>query len=79
MSGAMRVYVNGRGIDAPSGATALDAVRLAESVAADEIEAGESLVTDSRGLPLPADAVLCDGSILRVVANRRRPDAGDDE
>ncbi len=78
MSDTVRVFVNGRGVDAPTSATALDAVRLVDAPAAEAIAAGARIVTDSRGLPLPSDAPLFGGAILRVVSNRQRPGAGDE-
>jgi hypothetical protein len=79
MSATVRVFVNGRGVDAPAAATALDAVRLADPPSADAIAAGARMVTDSRGLPIPSDTPLFGGAILRVVSNRQRGHAGDEE
>lgn len=78
MSATVRVYVNGRGVDAPAGGSPVDAVRVADPALADAIVAGERLVTDSRGLPVEAGAPLYHGAIFRVVANRPRAAAGDD-
>lgn len=78
MSATVRVYVNGRGVDAPAGGSPVDAVRVADPALADAIVAGERLVTDSRGLPVEAGAPLYHGAIFRVVANRQRAAAGDD-
>ena len=76
MSGAtVRVYIDGRGVDAPAQGTALDAVRLADPLAAQEISNGRRALTDSRGLPAPADSPLHNGAIFRVVTVRAR-DAG---
>jgi hypothetical protein len=70
------VFVNGKGYDAVAGGTALDAVALhAESDAA-AVRAGTLLVTDSRGLPIPADTPLVAGAVFRLVPNRER-DAAD--
>jgi hypothetical protein len=66
----VRVYVNGRGIDAPAGGSALDAVRLADPELAERIAAGARGLTDSRGLPVPAQAALYEGAIFRVVSAR---------
>ena len=71
----VRVYVNGRGVDAPAGGTALDAVRIADPIAAEEIEDGRRALTDSRGLPAPPDAPIYQGAIFRLVSTRGR--AGD--
>lgn len=76
MSGTVRVFVNGTGYDAPSGGTALDAVALHAGADAERVRAGSLLVTDSRGLPVPADTPLFNGAVLRLVSNRGR-DASD--
>lgn len=75
MSATVRVYVDGRGVDAPAGATPVDAVRLVNASMAERIAAGERRITDSRGLPVVDDAPLYNGAIFRVIANR--PRAGD--
>ncbi|HEX8724292.1 MAG TPA: hypothetical protein VF737_02765 [Gemmatimonadaceae bacterium] len=74
MSETVRVFVNAAGVDVPRGATALDAVRAWRPAEADAVAAGSRAITDSRGLPLPADAPMPAGAILRTIANR---DAGD--
>jgi hypothetical protein len=66
----VRVYVNGRGVDAPAGGSALDAVRVADPELADRVAAGTRALTDSRGLPVPAQATLYEGAIFRVVSAR---------
>jgi hypothetical protein len=71
---ATRVYVDGRGLDVPAGATALDAVRAVNPAAADQVAAGERAITDSRGLPLPPGTPAHGGAIYRVVAIRHRTD-----
>jgi hypothetical protein len=76
VSDTLRVFVNGRGYDAPSGSTVLDAVALHGIVDADAVRAGRLLITDSRGLPIPADTPLHNGAVLRLVPNRER-DASD--
>jgi hypothetical protein len=72
----MRVFVNGRGHDAPSGGTVLDAVALHDASDADAARAGRLLITDSRGLPIPVDTPLHNGAVLRLIPNRER-DAAD--
>lgn len=68
---SVRVFVNARGYDLPATATALDAIRAADAVEADAVQAGTRLITDSRGLPvLPGDSVH-GGVIYRVVTNRQ--------
>lgn len=66
----IRVYINGRGVDAPEDGSALDAVRIADPALAERIAAGEKALTDSRGLPVPAHTPLYGGAIFRVVTNR---------
>ena len=71
----MRVYVNSTGLDVPDGATALDAVRAWNAVAADEVAVGERVIADSRGLPAAPDTPAHGGAIYRVLPARRRHDA----
>jgi len=73
----VRVFVNAAGVDVPSGATALDAVRVWDAAAAADVEGGRRLITDSRGLPLDAAAAMSAGSIIRLVAKRDRASADD--
>ena len=68
----VRVYVNGSGVDVPSGATAIDAVRLWDAAAAAEIERGARALTDSRGLPATPDSPVHGGAIFRLVGVRER-------
>ena len=72
MSEHIRAYVNGRGVDVPAGASAIDAVRAWDADAAEQVVAGERALTDSRGLPLEPSAILSGGSIVRLVSGRRR-------
>ena len=72
MTDVIRAYVNGRGVDVPTGASAIDAVRAWDAAAAEQVVAGERALTDSRGLPLEPSAILTAGSILRLVSGRRR-------
>lgn len=76
MTRMVRVFVNAAGVDVPVGATAIDAVRAWDAAAADELQVGRRLLTDSRGLPLSPDAPMSAGSIVRLIAKRDR-DAGD--
>jgi hypothetical protein len=66
----VRVYVDGRGVDAPDGATALDAVRAADPAAADAVAAGDRAIVDSRALPLDPTTPMVAGTILRLVRGR---------
>jgi hypothetical protein len=75
MTDTVRVFVNGRGLDAPAGGTALDAVGLHAAADAEGVRTGALLVTDSRGLPVPADTSLFNGAVLRLIPNRERDTA----
>lgn len=68
----VRVFVNERGVSVPAGSSALDAVRVLFPDDAAGLEAGRLRLTDSRGLPAPADTVVSGGAIFRVVAARER-------
>ena len=68
----VRVFVNGKGYDVPPASSALDAIRLADTVEGDAIVAGSRVITDSRGLAVLADAPVYAGVIYRVVTNRIR-------
>jgi 2',3'-cyclic-nucleotide 2'-phosphodiesterase (5'-nucleotidase family) len=68
----IRVFVDGRARDVPRGSTAIDAVTAADAGEAAAIGRGTRQITDSRGLPVPADTELEAGSILRVIARRAR-------
>ena len=70
----VRVFVNERGVTVPAGSSALDAVRELFPDDAAGIEAGRLRLTDSRGLPAPADTVVNGGAIYRVVTARERLD-----
>ena len=72
MMETVRVFVNGKGLDAAAGGTALDAVALHGSEDAERVRAGSLIVTDSRGLPVSADTPLFNGAVLRLVPNRER-------
>jgi hypothetical protein len=73
MTTSPRVFVNGVGLNVPAGATALDAVRGWSADAADAVARGESIITDSRGLPTPANVPIQAGAIFRVIPTRNRP------
>jgi hypothetical protein len=68
----IRVFVNANSVDVPAGSTALDAVRAWNADAAQEVDAGTRLITDSRGLPIDAASPMSAGSILRLVGKRDR-------
>ena len=76
MTDTVRVFVNGRGLNAPAGGPALDAVLVQSAADADAVRDGALLITDSRGLPIPADSPLFNGALFRLIPNRVR-DAAD--
>jgi hypothetical protein len=73
----IRVFVNERGVSVPHGASALDAVRVLFPELADDIAAGTSRLTDSRGLPIATDVALHGGAIFRVLPVRDRAEAAE--
>lgn len=75
MSATVRVFVDGRGLDAPAHGTALDAVRQHAADAGEAVRSGSMLITDSRGLPIEADSALYNGAVMRLVPNRMQDDA----
>ena len=72
MTETVRVFVNGKRVDATAGGTVLDAVAVHAADDAERVRAGSLIVTDSRGLPVPADTPLFNGAVLRLVPNRER-------
>ncbi|AHG91374.1 hypothetical protein J421_3837 [Gemmatirosa kalamazoonensis] len=66
----VRVFVNERGVDVPRGASALDALRVADEGEAARVAAGERALVDSRGLPTAADAPTFAGAIYRTITAR---------
>lgn len=75
MTELVRVYVNAEGVNVPAGASALDCVRAWRGAEADAVAAGKRLITDSRGLPIPATTPASAGSIYRTVTSRADRDA----
>lgn len=70
----LRVYVDAHPIDVPHSAVVIDAIEAADSELASSVRLGKNRVTDSRGLPISADAPLHGGAILRVVPARSAGD-----
>ena len=66
----MRVFVNGKALNANPGQTVLDAVRAFDAVEADGVAAGTRAVTDSRGLPVAPGTPVTGGTVLRIVSAR---------
>ena len=75
MNGTVRVFVNGKGLDAPAGGTALDAIAVQSAEQAAQVREGSLLVTDSRGLPVDAGSALFNGALFRLIPNRTRDTA----
>lgn len=70
-SRALRCFVNGRGVDLPPGACALDALRAAEPDEAVAVTAGQRAISDSRGLPVDPSTAAYAGAIYRTVRAAR--------
>jgi hypothetical protein len=68
----MRVFVNAAPLDLGQGADVRAAVRAFDPDLARKLAGGAAYVTDARGIQLPDDAPLAEGSILRVVVSARR-------
>jgi len=74
-----RVFVNAIAVEVPPGSSALDAVRAFDAATADEVTAGTRVITDSRGLPIAADAPTVAGSIFRILRRRAGQADAEDE
>ncbi len=70
MTESVTVFVNARAVHVAVGSTVLDAVRAFDPAEGDALAAGTRGVTDSRGLPAPADTVVHGGAIFRLVSAR---------
>ena len=70
----MRVYVNSTGLDVPDGSTVLEAVRVWNATAADDVATGDRVIADSRGIETSPEAIAYAGAIFRVLTARRRRD-----
>ena len=72
MTGAIRIFVNERGLLVPAGATVSEAVTAFDPSLAGSLEGGGATVTDARGIAVAPDAPLFAGAILRVIVSARR-------
>ncbi len=72
MPADIRVYVNERGCTLPAGAVVRDALAATVPELLPACEAGEAVITDGRGLPVPLDAPITGGAILRALRSSRR-------
>lgn len=71
MSRTIPVFVNGTRVEVRNDATALDAIRAWNADAARDVAQGARVVTDSRGLPIPAESVVHAGAIFRLIPARQ--------
>ena len=69
----MRVFVNAVALEVGKGADVRTAVAALDPELERKLAGGGAFVTDARGIEVPADAALAEGSILRVVVSARRP------
>lgn len=67
----IRVFLNDRGHTFPAGVRVRDVLLVVTPELLPACEAGGAFVTDGRGLPLPLDAVLPAGAILRAARSHR--------
>jgi hypothetical protein len=68
----MRVFVNAVPLEVDKGADVRAAVLALDPDLERKLADGSAFVTDARGIEVPADATLAEGSILRVVVSARR-------
>ena len=68
----MRVFVNAVPLEVGKGADVRAAVRALDAALERKLAGGAAFVTDARGIEVPPDATLAEGSILRVVVSVRR-------
>ena len=68
----MRVFVNAVPLEVVQGADVRAAVRALDAELERKLAGGSAFVTDARGIELPPDSPLAEGSILRVVVSARR-------
>ncbi|MDQ3697187.1 MAG: hypothetical protein M3373_04080 [Gemmatimonadota bacterium] len=69
---SLTVFVNAQRVEVDAGATVLDAVRAWSPEAAQAVEVGARVITDSRGLPADASKPVHGGAIFRLVPVRAR-------
>ena len=68
----MRVFVNAAPLEIATGADVRAAVRALDPELERKLAGGGAFVTDARGIEVAPEAVLAEGSILRVVLSARR-------
>ena len=64
------MFVNASPVEVERGSSALDCVRSWQSEEGIAVAAGQRIITDSRGLPIPNDSPAQAGSIFRTIPNR---------
>jgi hypothetical protein len=64
---AVRVFINGTGIEVAPDSTALAALAVADRAEADAVTAGKRMLTDSRGIAIAAESRVFAGAIFRTV------------
>jgi hypothetical protein len=72
VSDTKRIYFDGAGVDAPAGATVIDALEGVKPNEAAAVRAGEKVITDSRGLPTEPSTPIYGGAIFRLIRARSR-------
>jgi hypothetical protein len=68
----MRVFVNSVPLEVERNADVRAAVRALDPELERKLTGGSAFATDARGIEVPPEAVLAEGSILRVVVSARR-------
>jgi hypothetical protein len=68
----MRVFVNAVPLEVGTGADVRAAVLALDPELERKLAGGSAYVTDARGIEVPPDGTLSEGSILRVVVSARR-------
>jgi hypothetical protein len=68
----MRVFVNAVPLELDRGADVRAAVLALDAELERKLAAGSAFVTDARGIEIPLESALAEGSILRVVVSARR-------
>lgn len=68
----MRVFVNAVALEVAKDADVRTAVRALDPELERKLAGGAAHVTDARGIEVPPDGALAEGSILRVVVSARR-------
>lgn len=72
MTDQLRVFVNEVPTMIAVGAAVWHAVCAYDAALAQQLDDGTAYVTDGRGIRLPLDALVADGTILRVAVSARQ-------